>query len=184
MLWANIFKFIPGADGIRVASRFSFCALILFSFGIANFIKSFSSKKYKILVVFAILLISLEHIAFTNDPNSGWETYSWSKSAFQQQISNALSKIPKNAKIVYFDDVKYNVINPNTEYMQDQLSGCHIALQVLAMWASIQSQKYTMNGTTGVSKDTKALLDNFNVTIIPMYFDMKTFDYHKYLLGK
>lgn len=184
-IWNFLFYIIPGAQGIRVVLRISFIALIILCMALAAFVDYYlkiNKKSSKIILISAIILITLEQIPLLKYPKSDWQTYNWSKSVFERQIKQSARLIDNNFKIIKFEIIPKISIseypNPKEQYKMYELA--HV-IENLAMWTALKKNMYTVNGITGIFRNTKH--NNWNKMYVrPYYVDIKEFDNERYLL--
>ena len=116
-----LYQIIPGASAIRAGGRCIFLLLIIFSFGLANFLKN---VKRNYLVGIFVVLFLLEQIPY----KSG---LSWTKSEHQKRLANY--PMLKSCNVVYFDVLTSNKANYNVDII----------------WKATEENVYTVNGYSG-----------------------------------
>ncbi|MBR2525438.1 hypothetical protein IKE67_03120 [bacterium] len=125
--WLFIYKYIPGADGMRVVSRIYFIFLIFYCFGIAEFFKSFNKK---LLIFLCVLLLLIEQLPSSN------HTYLWSKKLYYNYTTRVANNLSKSCKVLYYNN-----------YSHDG------KIDMLIMWIANFSNTYSANGCSGVVKE-------------------------------
>ncbi|MBR1942524.1 hypothetical protein IJ843_02170 [bacterium] len=133
-LWHYVYNIFPGANGIRVVSRICFVFLILYCFGIANYIQhfQFTPKNFRLKLVLTLTLIILiiEQLPTTE------HTYLWSKQFAEYYINEVSKNIPKNCKVLYAEN-------------KNQIG----AVDLLTMWTASVNNLYSANGSTGILQE-------------------------------
>ena len=132
--WYFVYKYIPGADGIRVVSRICFIFLILYCIGIANFIQYFLSNYKNLRLKLVLTLISV--ILITEQLPVTEHTYLWSKQFAEYYINEVSKNIPKNCKVLYSEN-------------KNQIG----VVDLLTMWAASVNNIYSANGGTGILQE-------------------------------
>ncbi|MBR1617546.1 hypothetical protein IJ670_05275, partial [bacterium] len=175
VLWKYLYPILIGAQGIRAIIRISLIALIIFSIGICGFIDKIKNKT---VVALCIILIAIEQIPMYKSPYF-WQNYNWSKSLFLEQIQSVSNLVPKDKKIIYFycdyGNIKQNKINIKTRLEN------YIFYTTLAMWVSLNTNKYTINGYSGIGKKVQDINNN-DTYVLGFDVDLKTYKEKENLL--
>ena len=124
--WYFVYKFFPGAEGIRVVSRISFVFLIIYCFGVAEFFKNINKKS---LIILCLTLLLIEQLPTSN------HTYLWSKKEYFNSLIQTADNIPKDCKVLYLN---------RKEYIG--------SVEMFVMWIANFSNKYSANGCSGIIK--------------------------------
>ncbi|MBR1617719.1 hypothetical protein IJ670_06155, partial [bacterium] len=178
LLWKYLYPVLIGAQGIRAIIRISLIALIIFSIGICGFIDKIKNKT---VVTLCIILIVIEQIPMYKSPYL-WQNYNWSKSKFQTQIKETSKLFPKDVKIVFLD---YNFKDKDSRTLPfNVLFENYMYYATLAMWASLDAQKYSINGYSGVVIEQYPNLGNRTIYYQNYDVDVDKYKESNNLLGK
>jgi len=136
--WRLFYYFSFGVESLESINAIAFWTLFIIAFGVALL---FNRKMNKILFVIAIILISLEQISYSKDPNSYLKNNFISKSDFIFSINQIKSKdniikiVPKAIHKENFG--KYDIV------LKD-VTAQKIA-DLNALWLSLKENKPTIN---------------------------------------
>ena len=127
--WYLIYRYVPGADGMRVISRIYFIFLVFYCLGIAEFFKNINKKS---LIILCLLLLLIEQLPTSN------HTYLWSKNYYYDYVTKSAYYLPKECNVLYYDNIKNDGV-----------------MDVLVMWIANFSRTYSANGSSGVLSEKK-----------------------------
>lgn len=149
--WRIFYFLIPSTEGLENINRVCFLALIIFALGCGYLVQFFEQNQIKnkiitkTLLVFALVLITFEHIPLNFDNNSYWRSYVLSKKEFQKEIDDLSSLIPDEAKVI---EVKYKGQN-ESKYTKNNLKIKKINAQKYAdlssLYIGLKLGKYSKN---------------------------------------
>ncbi len=145
-LWEYIFRYFPGANGIRTNQRilvvYNFFAAFGCAYFINNFIKVHNKKlaaKLSIMLLTAILCIG--QISYIQ--GFGYENYD-----VYDSVNNHIMDIEKYSKIIKERNCKLTLFYFNK--LESEYSGMiQDAYSVKAMWIAMKNKVYTLNGYSG-----------------------------------
>lgn len=190
--WYLMYYIAPGAQGIRAIIRISFIALIIVAIAIAALVNYFqeniSKKHFRLILCAIVLLITIENIPYYEDPHSDWNTFGWSKAAFNRQINDIIKMIPKDYRVIGIT-MDFPIQNPymlQDEAIRDANYKQGATISALAMWASIRTNRYTVNGLSGLAriippdKDEKIYTIMYNFGNNPLDWDDNKYLFSKY----
>ena len=188
-IWQYLYYIMPGAKGIRAIIRISFIALIILSLGMANCMQylkdNFKGKFKKNLLYLVMLVVIIETIPYTSDPHSAWRTYCWSKSAFNQQLNEAIKELSKEDKVIYFKTDFSNIREEELYtdiYRLEQVSLLTFSNNLRAMWVAMITNRYSLNGYSGVIRDPLRFYKFYKVKMIKYNYNIKNFTISDYFL--
>ena len=187
LLWEYLFDFMVGAQGIRVVVRIVYISLIIFSLGLSAFAQHFYTNfknkiSAKIILIVSVLLIVLEQIPYNYEKSSTWINYNWSKSTFEKQIEEASKDIPKSAGVIKFMMDTNAVMTSYNDPEYINFDKFHSSVTHLACFVALKTNKYCVNGKSGMPINTMDYESSILYTR-NFHYISGNYDNEMYLLG-
>lgn len=127
--WFYVYRWLPGAQGIRAVGRISAFLLLPFSVGLALCIDWFAERRRPVLAIAAILAVLLEQPVF---PQLAYKN--WGRDQAVAEIQHKLS--PACTSYLYSEGISESTAPP-----------AHV--QTVAMWGTMETGLPAINGYSG-----------------------------------